>query len=113
MRLELLGYFYFLMKASDLPVVPGADHFFVRGPYSWGRGPTVADAIKAAQVRHMLIVHVCRIDAEAECEPISGELHFSKRGDIWEGRVWGKDISLKKITHPVKNIAEGRSSANL
>lgn len=103
------------MKASELPEVSGAPHFFVRGPYSWGRGPTVADAIRAAQVRHMQIVHVCRIDTQGECEPISGELHFSKRGDIWEGRVWGKDISLKKITHQarLKVSQEGRSSANL
>ena len=35
------------MKASELPIIPGAPHFFVRGPYSWGRGPTIADAIKA------------------------------------------------------------------
>ena len=113
MGLELQRYFYFLMKASDLPVVPGADHFFVRGPYSWGRGPTVADAIKAAQVRHMQIVHVARVDAAASCHSIDGSMLYTVRGDVWEGRVWGKDITLKKVTHPMKNAAEGRSSASL
>lgn len=98
------------MKASELPIIPGAPHFFVRGPYSWGRAPTVADAIKAAQVRHMQIVHVCRCDDKASCNSIDGSLLYEARGDIWEGRVWGKDVTLKKVTHPTpKTTAEGRS----
>lgn len=90
------------MKASELPKVDGASHFFVRGPYSWGRAPTVEAAIKAAQVRHMQIVHVCRVDDMARVDPVDGSLLSHTRGNIWEGRVWGKDISLRKVTHPMK-----------
>src|SRR5690606_20777176 len=62
------------MKASQLPEVPGAPHFFVRGPYCWGRGPTIEAAIKAAQVRHNTIVHVCRTDDKAYCDEVVGNL---------------------------------------
>ena len=98
------------MKASDLPVVPNAPHFFVRGPYSWGRAPNIADAIKAANMRHMQIVHVCRCDAGAHADEVDGSLISTTRGDLWEGRVWGKDITLRKVTHPMKATVEGRSS---
>lgn len=102
------------MKASQLPEVPGAPHFFVRGPYCWGRGPTIEAAIKAAQVRHNTIVHVCRTDDKAYCDEVVGNLMSTVRGDIWEGRVWGKDVTLKKVTHPMrKNTAEGRSDGGL
>ena len=94
------------MKASELPIIPGAPHFFVRGPYSWGRGPTVADAIKAAQVRHMQIVHVCRVDPLAHADEVDGSLRSNVRGDIWEGRVWGKDVTVKKVTHPMRKVQE-------
>lgn len=94
------------MKASELPVIPNAPHFFVRGPYSWGRAPTVADAIKAANMRHMQIVQVCRTDDSAFADEIDGSLISVTRGDIWEGRVWGKDITLKKVTHPMRKSTE-------
>ena len=102
------------MKASELPEVPGATHFFVRGAYSWGRAPKLEDAIRIAQVRHLQVVHVCRCNPEASCDSIDGSLLYNVRGDIWEGRVWGKkDITLKQITHPMKKQAEGRSNGNL
>lgn len=101
------------MRASELPKVDGASHFFVRAAYRWGRGPTVADAIKAAQARHLEVVHVCRVDDMARVDQVDGSLLSYTRGDIWEGRVWGKDITLKRVTHPMKNTAEGRSDGNL
>lgn len=85
------------MKASQLPEVTGATHFFVRGANTWGRAPTVAEAIRVAQVRHLQVVHVCRTDSEARAHEVDGTLVCRVRGDIWEGRVWGKDITLKHI----------------
>lgn len=90
------------MKASELPPVEGATHFLVRGPYSWGRSDTLEKAIAAAQVRHNTIVHVCWVDPKACCDEVDGSLRWNIRGDIWEGRVWSKDITLKKVTHPVR-----------
>lgn len=58
----------------------------------------------------MEIVHVGRVDAAASCNSIDGSLLYTARGDIWEGRVWSKDITLKKVVRPMKNPAEGRSS---
>lgn len=98
------------MKASELPVIPGCTHFLIRAAYRWGRGATIHDAIKAAQVRHLEVVHVFRCDAEARCDIVDGGFIHHARGDIWEGRVWGKDITLKKVVLPMKDPAEGRSS---
>lgn len=91
------------MKASELPEIPGATHFFVRGSYSWGRAAKLEDAIRIAQVHHQQVVHVCRCDPKAYADDIYGNLRYSIRGDIWEGRVQGKkDIALKTISHPSK-----------
>lgn len=87
------------MKASELPKVEGADFFFVRGAYRWGKGPTIAEAIKAAQVKHLSVVHVCRCDAATSADSIDGSILYNIRGDIWDGRVWGKDVTLKSVTH--------------
>ena len=54
----------------------------------------------------MQIVHVCRCDDKASCNSIDGSLLYEARGDIWEGRVWGKDVTLKKVTHPMRKVQE-------
>ena len=54
----------------------------------------------------MQIVHVCRVDPLAHADEVDGSLRSNVRGDIWEGRVWGKDITLKKVTHPMRKVQE-------
>lgn len=93
------------MRASELPLVEGADHWMVRGSWSWGRDKDLREAIRKANLCTPDKVHVCRCDGEARCEEIEGNLQSNVRGAIWSGIVTGRksdDIRLVKETHPAR-----------
>ena len=85
------------MRASELPASPKLTHFLVRGPYSWGRSSDILKAIRAANVTHGSTVLVCRADSEAKCHEIDGSIVAEAHSNVWEGKVWGRDVILKRI----------------
>lgn len=99
-----------MKRASELPEIAGAPHFWVRGNHTWGRAATLAQAIKDAGVYVGEDVHVCRTDENARCDPVDGSLVWFARGAIWKGKVINRrtDIRLTEMTHPERKADEVR-----
>lgn len=77
-------------------------HFMVRGSYTWGRSPTLEQAIRIGNFAPGDTVHVCRVDDNASCDEFHGNIAFNERTPIWKGKVTrnGKDVRLIECTHP-------------
>lgn len=71
----------------------------------WGRGATVAAAIKASTwIQSQDVVYVCQCDGDAYCDEVSGDMHTVVRGPIYKGKVMAdkRDILVTEEFRPAR-----------
>ena len=98
------------VKFTQLPAVehPALTDVIVRterhGGY-WGRGKTVADAIRAAEwIQSQDAVYVCQCDESAHCDAVSGNLLSDARGPLYRGKVMAnkRDVLVTEEYSPAR-----------
>jgi hypothetical protein len=87
-------------------------HWMVRGPYTWGRSPTLEQAIKLGNFAPGDDVHVFRCDNNASCDEFVGNVSFDNRTPIWKGKIArnGRDVRLLECSHPNYAVGDERNA---